>query len=239
MKFSFANLKISTRLWLMLGMGSVAIFATVLWLVMDKRTAVMEEKRAATRHVVEVAVGTLARFEAEVKAGTLSLAEAQRLGILAVKGMRYEGDEYLWINDMNTVMVMHPVKPELDGKGLAEFKDPNGKALFVAFVETVRVRGGGFVDYLWPKPGAADPQPKISYVKGFAPWGWVIGSGIYVDDARGSVLARHPDDCSGRGHRCPVLRRAVLPMIRGISRSLREAIALPTRSRRAISRSPS
>ena len=83
---------------------------------------------------------------------------------------------------MRPVMVMHPVKPELDGKDLSAIADPAGKKLFVEFVDTVKSSGAGFVAYQWPKPGAEQPVPKISYVKGFAPWGWVIGSGIYIDD---------------------------------------------------------
>jgi methyl-accepting chemotaxis protein len=77
---------------------------------------------------------------------------------------------------------MHPMKPELDGKDLSESKDPNGLKLFVEFVNVVKREQAGFVSYYWPKPGLEKPAHKISYVSGFQPWGWVIGSGIYVDD---------------------------------------------------------
>ncbi len=83
-------------------------------------------------------------------------------------------------------MVMHPIKPELDGKDLSSFADPNGKKIFVEFAK-IGQAGGGQVDYLWPKPGSDKPQPKISYVRGFAPWGWVIGSGVYVDDIEAAI----------------------------------------------------
>src|SRR3546814_14142160 len=79
-------------------------------------------------------------------------------------------------------MFMHPFSKQLVGKNLSDIKDPDGKHLFVEFVETVKRNGAGFVSYLWPKPGSDRPVPKISYVKGFAPWGWVIGTGIYIDD---------------------------------------------------------
>ena len=77
---------------------------------------------------------------------------------------------------------MHPVKPELDGKDVSSVADPTGKLLFVEFVKTVEAQEHGFVDYLWPRPGQEKPQPKIAYVKGFAPWGWIVGSGVYLDD---------------------------------------------------------
>src|SRR5262249_45942079 len=86
------------------------------------------------------------------------------------------------INDMSPKMMMHPIKPELDGKDLGEMRDPTGNRLFIGFVDVVKSQGAGFYSYLWPKPGFEQPVPKISYVKGFAPWGWIIGTGIYLDD---------------------------------------------------------
>ena len=70
---------------------------------------------------------------------------------------------------------MHPIKPELEGKSMSEVKDPTGKVLFVEFVNVVKASGAGFVDYLWPKPGSEKPVQKLSYVKGFEPWGWIVG----------------------------------------------------------------
>jgi methyl-accepting chemotaxis protein len=87
-------------------------------------------------------------------------------------------------------MVMHPTNPALNGKSLADSKDPDGVQIFVEFVKTVQKNREGFVAYSWPKPGSDKPQPKISYVTGFAPWGWVIGSGLYVDDLRQQVWSQ-------------------------------------------------
>ncbi|MEY9789945.1 methyl-accepting chemotaxis protein [Sinorhizobium fredii] len=100
----------------------------------------------------------------------------------AIKAMRYQDSGYFWVNDMQPTMVMHPIKPELDGKDLSQNKDPNGKFLFVEFVKTVQAEGRGFVDYYWPKPGAEEPVLKYSHVAGFKPWGWVVGTGVYADD---------------------------------------------------------
>ena len=87
-------------------------------------------------------------------------------------------------------MLMHPIRPELDGKDLSGSTDPTGKHLFVSFVDTVKKDGQGFVEYLWPKPGHDQPVAKVSYVKGYAPWGWVVGSGVYVDDVQALFLKR-------------------------------------------------
>ncbi len=83
---------------------------------------------------------------------------------------------------MQPKMIMHPIKPKINGTDLSDIKDPDGKLLFVAFVDMVKAEGAGNVPYLWPKPGSDAPVQKVSFVKGFEPWGWIIGSGIYVDD---------------------------------------------------------
>ena len=106
--------------------------------------------------------------------------------------LRYgEKDQgYFWVNDMNTVVVMHPIKPSLNGKNLKDLKDPDGKYIFREFVEVCREKGAGFVDYKWPKPGSDKPVDKISYVRLFEPWNWVIGTGMYIDDIEAAVSAR-------------------------------------------------
>jgi methyl-accepting chemotaxis protein len=85
---------------------------------------------------------------------------------------------------------MHPIKPELDGRDMTGDKDPNGLNLFTEFVKEVTANGAGFVAYMWPKPGSEHPVKKISYVKGFAPWGWVIGSGVYIDTVDTVIAGR-------------------------------------------------
>lgn len=113
----------------------------------------------------------------------------------AVAQLRYgpKGQDYFWINDMNATMIMHPIKPELDGKDLSANKDPNGKRLFMEFVDVCRDKGEGFVDYMWPMPGHEAPVPKLSYVKLFQPWGWIVGTGIYLDDVDRAVQSKEAE----------------------------------------------
>jgi len=104
-----------------------------------------------------------------------------------VSKVRYDGDNYIWINDMHPTMVMHPIKPALDGQDLTDFKDPKGKRLFVAMAEVVKTQGEGLVDYLWSKPGEEKPKLKVSYVKGVPELGWIIGTGAWVEDITGEL----------------------------------------------------
>jgi methyl-accepting chemotaxis protein len=152
---------------------------------------IVNEKRLSTRHLVETAFSLMAAYDERANMGEFPVAKAQELASAHIRSLRYRDKDYFWINDLGPRMVMHPFKPELDGKDLNDFKDPAGKFLFVEFVKACKENGEGFVDYLWPKPGFDKPVPKVSYVKLFKPWGWIVGSGIYTDDVQTSVRKFH------------------------------------------------
>jgi methyl-accepting chemotaxis protein len=158
------------------------------WQLLARFDETMAARIDATRQHVEIVHGLVSTIQAQEASGALTRAQAQALAIAQVKALRYDGREYFWINDMQPRMVMHPMKPALDGQDLSGNKDPNGFALFNAFVATVRDKGQGVVAYQWPKPGQDKPVDKISYVMGFSPWGWVLGSGVYVDDLRATLV---------------------------------------------------
>lgn len=177
------KLSVSRRLGLLWGVSLVSLVALSAVMITDKRRQMLDDRRAATKHVVEVAAGVLRSFEAAEQSGALTRAEAQTRAKEMLRTLRYEGKEYLWIHSLDeTVMVMHPTKPELEGKSLLENRDPTGKPLFVEMNALVKQSGAGFEEYKWPRPGSEKPVPKISYVQGFTPWSWVVGSGIYIDD---------------------------------------------------------
>ena len=104
-----------------------------------------------------------------------------------VEGTRYGKSGYFWINDTNAIIVMHPFKPQLNGKDLDNYKDKGGKRIFHEFAEVAKSKGDGFVDYVWPKPGFETPQLKVSYVKLFEPYNWVLGTGEYVADVSSAL----------------------------------------------------
>ncbi|WP_020585343.1 methyl-accepting chemotaxis protein [Desulfobacter curvatus] len=112
-----------------------------------------------------------------------SLEERQAAAVKVIDKMRWgvDGKNYFWIQDMDGYMVHHPLSSHLNGKSLRNFKDPDGVKLFVEMERLARKDGEGFVDYKWPKPGFDKPQDKISYVKLFTPWNWIIGAGVYLE----------------------------------------------------------
>ncbi|MBL8276800.1 MAG: cache domain-containing protein [Pelomonas sp.] len=184
----FRNLQFGAKALLISATFVLPMVALLAWLIRDEAGAQLAERQNAVRQHVEIAHGLLTWAQGLEAAG-MSREEAQARAREAVSRLRYDGKEYFWINDMQARVVMHPVKPELEGKDGSGILDPNGFPLFKAFVEEVRRHGQGFVAYQWPKPGQDRPVDKISYVKGFEPWGWVVGSGLYVDDLRKAEMA--------------------------------------------------
>ena len=186
----------------------VGLFAYLLPMIEGK---LMKEKEDSTRHVVEMAMGIVELYDAEAKSGKMPLEQAQADAAGHIGKLRYEKKEYVWINDLGKPfpkMIMHPTVPALNGKVLDDAKfnkatrmiegtDGNPqkldmKNLFVSFVDVVGKSGQGFVNYEWPKPKAgggttSELYTKLSYVKKFEPWGWVLGSGIYIDDVKKDV----------------------------------------------------
>ena len=166
---------------------AVLMAGILVYIIPYQRERLYQEKELKTRHLVETAASAVGYYVAQAEAGKLTPAQAQAQAKEAVKALRYESKDYFWINDMHPRMIMHPFSADLNGKDLSDFKDPTGKAVFVAMANVVKEKGHGVVEYLWPKPGAAQPQPKISYVMGIPQWNWVVGSGIYVDDVEAEM----------------------------------------------------
>ncbi|WOS61215.1 methyl-accepting chemotaxis protein [Sinorhizobium fredii] len=174
--------RISARLYALVAFALLAMAAALTFGLVQAQDKLVGERKAMLSAMNENAVAVFEAYHKQEEAGTLSREEAQKRALEAIKAMRYQDSGYFWVNDMQPTMVMHPIKPELDGKDLSQNKDPNGKFLFVEFVKTVQAEGRGFVDYYWPKPGAEEPVLKYSHVAGFKPWGWVVGTGVYADD---------------------------------------------------------
>jgi len=176
------NFPISKRLWLIPLVAVAMLFILGLLMIQQVRTDLYKGKQVMTQNIVETSLGILTHYQQLEASGAMTTAAAQKAAMEQVKVLRYGENDYFWINDMGPTMLMHPMRPELDGQDLSKSKDPNGKELFNEMVKVARLQGAGLVDYEWAKPGEKDPVPKISYVELFKPWGWIIGSGIYVDD---------------------------------------------------------
>ncbi len=183
------NLKLSTRITL-IGVAIILCYSIAFgWYAFRTRSIMHEEKGLATQHVVEAAWGAIDYYVRQARSNALPVDVAQAKAKEAVKVLRYGKDGYFWINDLQPRMIMHPMKPELDGQDLSDDTDPTGKKFFVEMAEVCRKSGGGWVEYSFAKAGHSGAVPKVSYVKLVPEWGWIIGSGIYLDDVQAEVRA--------------------------------------------------
>jgi len=178
------------------------------------------QKQIELKHLTELALGIVKEEHAAAQKGEVAVADAQKRALARVASLRYGSNDYFWVNDMHPRMVMHPMRPEMNGNDISTFKDPNGKTLFVDFVNVVKKDGAGFVPYEWPKPGFDKPQPKLSYVAGFAPWNWVIGTGVYIDDLNAQTWASTQHALWAAGLVLLVTLAVSMFVTRGITRPL-------------------
>jgi len=113
----------------------------------------------------------------------LSLEEKEQRSLEFIRNYRWgvDGQNYFWVNNLQGRMLMHPTNPQMENQLVTNLRDADGKAIFVEFIGKCLESGGGFVDYLWPNPDGQAPVPKTSLVQLFKPFGWVVGTGLYLE----------------------------------------------------------
>nr|WP_122227341.1 methyl-accepting chemotaxis protein [Pseudomonas syringae group genomosp. 3] len=176
------SLSISRRLWLILVVSVLMLLVLAAALLRQTHEDLYRAKSEKTMHVVQTASSILTFYQGLEAAGSMTREAAQQQALKEIKGLRYSQNDYFWINDLRPVMIMHPTNPKLEGQDISTIRDPDGFAVFDEMVALVKSKGAGMVNYRWPKPGASEPVKKTSYVQLFQPWGWILGSGVYVDD---------------------------------------------------------
>ncbi|MBF0212948.1 MAG: bacteriohemerythrin [Magnetococcales bacterium] len=186
-----ARLSLQKRIALIQILALLGICITGIVTLHAKKAGMMEDRALKTQNLVETAHHIIEYFHTRQTAGELTQAQAQEGAKGVIRAMRYgkEGADYFWINDMTPKMVMHPIKTEMEGKNMADVQDAFGKKYFLEFVEIAKKQGAGFVSYYWSRNNdQKDAVPKLSYVKGFQPWGWMVGTGIYIDDVNKTFM---------------------------------------------------
>ncbi|MFM0238847.1 methyl-accepting chemotaxis protein [Paraburkholderia phytofirmans] len=155
----------------------------------QNRASMISDRRDQLRSLIDQANHIVERYYTLAQQHTITEEEARKQALDSLKAMRYGTDGYISVNNSQSVMLMHPFKPEMVGKDLTQFTDPAGNHLFVDIVNAGNRDGGGFVDYLWAKPGSDKPVAKTSYSRHFTPWDWYIVTGMYMDDVQSAFYA--------------------------------------------------
>ncbi|SMF31928.1 methyl-accepting chemotaxis sensory transducer with Cache sensor [Alteromonadaceae bacterium Bs31] len=182
------RLSIKGRLFAVLLFVVIGIITLVVIAYSTSRTNLLIEKRGKLQDFVSSAVNVSKHFHEEALANRMSEEQAQLEALGAIEHMRYNGSEYIWVNDLEHNFVMHPVKPELNGTSAYNLADPDGTYLIRNAVSIARNEGKGFMQYRWSKPGTASLERKISFVQAYEPWAWVFGSGMYMDDVEDDLF---------------------------------------------------
>ncbi|MFH0735857.1 MAG: cache domain-containing protein [bacterium] len=150
----------------------------------------IEAKKEMIKEVVNTSICIADKNYADAVSGIVSFEEAKKRTISTMSVVRYgtKNKDYIWITDEIPTMIMHPYRKELVGKNVENFTDPNGKKMFLEMVNTVKKKGNGFVYYMWQwMDDSSRVVPKISYVKEYKEWHWIIGTGVYIEDVRNSI----------------------------------------------------
>lgn len=178
------KLKISARIYLLvaLSMLTVGLLAYLgITNINNTRTTLRSQE------LVSLTDSTIAIVQANydrAEAGEITVEEAQASALRAIEDIRYRGNEYFFAVNDEGVMIMHPFAKHLVGGNQLGLKDANGTPIFVEMIALAKKDGAGFMEYVWPRGKEKTPVDKNSYVKRFAPWGWIVGTGVYVDDLR-------------------------------------------------------
>lgn len=174
---------------LLVGLAPLAAVFLASWflLVPALEKAFLESRKAEIRALSEAGHTLLASQEALAASGAITREEAQQRAVAMVKAIRFAGNNYFYVFDREPRIVTVPIRPDLEGKKVDDFKDANGQLIYVELNRLGRQPDGGFLHLMFNKPGKEGVYPKLNYVKGFEPWGWNIGTGVYIDDLQAQV----------------------------------------------------
>lgn len=175
MKLSFR-----TKLFLPLAISWICLLLVMTVNVLQNRTLRMEERKVQLSGAADMARSVAKEYGDLAASGAMSEVEAKKQALARIKALRYGKSGYFTVLDSRTVL-MHPIKPELIGTNVSDFKDPQGTLLFIDAIREAK-GNGGFTQYLWAKPGEQQPEPKLAYNLAYSPWDWTFMTGLYIDD---------------------------------------------------------
>lgn len=176
------DLSVSMKMWAIMGASVFGLFFVAFVGLYGYHDNVLDARKKEAQHLVETVIGGLEAYHSKAERGLFSVEEAQAQAKQYIADLRYDGSNYFWVNDRQATIVVHPINPELEGEDASHIKDAQGVRLFSEFAKVGQQANGGFVHYYWNRPGDDKAVPKIAYVRASGGWGWIVGTGIYIDD---------------------------------------------------------
>ncbi|WCM89952.1 methyl-accepting chemotaxis protein [Acidovorax sp. NCPPB 3576] len=175
------KLTLRQKLWLPLVLALLGLLALTFVNAWQTRQIQYQARQSALSDITDMALTVISDYEKQAQAGKMSQEEARAAALARIASQRYGKDGYVTVIGADSIMAMHPIKAELNGKNMIAFKDAKGNLLYVN-IAAAGAQGRGFLEYWWPRPGSDTPSPKIGYVVRFKPWNWDLVAGDYVDD---------------------------------------------------------
>jgi methyl-accepting chemotaxis protein len=176
------------KLWMPLIISILGLLIVGIFNAYQAREVRLGERQSDLIHANEIALSIIKQYASYADSGAMSVAEAQKQSLERIKALRFGQDGYISVSDFDARSVMHPIKPELSGKDLRDFKDQAGNPVYVMISDMARNSGSGFINYVWPHAAGGDPVPKTSHVLAYKPWQWALTTGAYTDDINSEVL---------------------------------------------------
>ena len=184
----FSGMSIRRKILLIVGAGLVGLLTVAAAALGTLRSQMFADRQVQTRQLVEVAIAQVDHYAKLAAAGSMTQDAAKAAALAGITALRYADGEYFFILDPSGTVLAHGTSPQLVGRNLRDTKDANGFAFVGEMTRRAIADGSAVVRYVWPKAGSTEPQPKIGYSSHYKPWDWVVGSGLYVDDAEAAFL---------------------------------------------------
>jgi methyl-accepting chemotaxis protein len=178
-----SRLTLRQKLWIPLLLTWAGLVTLTVWSALQARDMQLTERKHALADVVEMAYSVAAGLDQAAQSGKMSADAARQAAIARIADMRFSGGGYVTIVGADSVMVMHPMAPKLNGKDMSDWKDAKGTPLYKNIAAAgASPESAGYLEYFWPKPGETVPSSKLGYVKRYKPWNWDLIAGVYQDD---------------------------------------------------------
>jgi methyl-accepting chemotaxis protein len=214
------KLSVVQKLWLPLILSLFCLAGMSIYSSFQTRESQLNDRKADLQQATQIALGVVKTYGDQESAGTLTDAQAKARAVDALRSLRFGDNGYFVVVDSHVVVVMSPFHPELTGKDVSQYRDPNGVYVFQGVVDSVKATGSGFSTYAFPRPGLTEPVPKIAYSAHYQPWDWVIMTSLYVDDINAAFRSALYESLGLLIALACALSAVVLLLNRGITRSL-------------------
>jgi len=178
---------VSKRLGALVLSAILGIVVLSLIVLNHEKQTLLSMHQANVKNAVELANTLVEHYQKQMSEGKMNEADAKQAALNAVKNLRFGDSGYLWINDTQPRMIMHPILPNMIGQDLSDKKDSKGKLLYVEMRDIAKSKGDGFLNFMWPKPNSTTPIEKLAYFKLNAQWSWIISTGVYLDDVDAAI----------------------------------------------------